>query len=69
LRDYANTIHRTPLIAVVAVVMRPRPDAARSDATGAVVGRGRAWAAKEGMPLGDMMARGAVKCCGAASCS
>ena len=69
MRDYANTIHRTPLIAVVAVVMRPRPDAARSDATGTVVGRGRALAAKEGMALGDMMARGAVKCCSATSCS
>ena len=70
MRNYANTIHRTPLIAVVAVVMRPRPEPARAgDATGMVVGRSDADAAKEDMALGDMNTLGAVKCCSATSCT
>lgn len=68
MRDYANTIHRTPLIAVMAVVMRPRPATpAVGDGARAGVRRTVAREAAEGMALGDMMARGAVKCCSAAT--
>ena len=70
-RDYANTIHRTPLIAVVAVViMRPTPASASAcDDAEAVDWRSDAGLTKEDMPLGDPMTPGAVKCCTATSCS
>ena len=67
---YANTIHRTPVIRVVAVVMQSRPEpACARDVTGMVVRRYVAGAAKEGMPLENMNTRGAVKCCVATSCT
>ena len=67
---YANTIHRTPVIRVVAVVMQPRPvPACARDGARMVAGRNAAGAAKEGMPLENMNARAAVKCCSATSCS
>ena len=68
MRDYANTIHRTPLVIVGTVVMPPRPATRPAHDEGVEAGA-LAKATRECMALGDRMTPVAVKCCSATSCT